>query len=71
MRTSFATRFAIKNNFDENNFIKVIVSNCNLEYYKDFTNHFWQLYLYITSFLMRTGQLETILLTENVKYKIE
>lgn len=27
--------------------------------------------MYLTSFLMRIGQLETILLTENVKNKIE
>ena len=32
--------------FDENVFIKVIVSNCILNNYKGFTNHFWQLYLY-------------------------
>ncbi|MBQ7019464.1 MAG: hypothetical protein IJN30_00525, partial [Bacteroidales bacterium] len=32
------------NNFDENVFIKVIVSNCILNNYKGFTNHFWQLY---------------------------
>ena len=39
--------FAIKNNFDEIVFIKVIVSYCNLGNYKGFTNRFWQLYLKI------------------------
>ena len=46
MRTSFSTSFCKKNNFDENDFIKVIISYCNLSNYKDFTNYFWQLYRY-------------------------
>ena len=34
----------LKNNFDEIDFIKVIVSCCYLGNYKGFTNRFWQLY---------------------------
>ena len=38
--------FGQLSNFDENDFIKVIVSYCNLGNCKGFTNRFWQLYLF-------------------------